>query len=73
MLSFSPDGKQLAVQINDNGLIAIWIYEFARNTLTRLDFGPAIVLLPVWTPDGREVIYNSAYDPPYPSFCFKVG
>jgi serine/threonine protein kinase len=69
--SFSPDGKQLAVQINDNGLIAIWIYEFARNTLTRLTFGPGNSTAPVWTPDGREVIYNTRTTSP--SFRSKLA
>jgi Tol biopolymer transport system component len=67
----SPDGKQLAVQINDNGDLAIWIYEFARNTLTRLTFAPGISSSPVWTPDGRRVIYNTRITSP--SFRSKLA
>ena len=53
----SPDGKQLAVQIlNGSGSQDIWIYEFARNTLTRFSFTEGAV--PVWTPDGRKIIYR---------------
>jgi len=52
----SPDGKLLAVQILSSGAQDIWIYEFARNTLTRLSFGEGAV--PVWTPDNRRVIYR---------------
>ncbi len=69
----SPDGKQLAVQINDNGDLSIWIYEFARNTLTRFTFGPAISASPVWTPDGRRMIYNSRTTVGYPSFHWKLA
>jgi len=69
--TLSPDGKLLAVQINDNGLLAIWIYEFARNTLTRLTFGPGSSSTPLWTPDGRRVIYNTRS--PSPSFRSKLA
>jgi serine/threonine protein kinase len=55
----SPDGKRLAVQVNDNGNLSIWIYEFARDTLTRLTFGPGNSSVPLWTPDGRKVVYNT--------------
>lgn len=52
----SPDGKLLAVQILRGGSQDIWIYEFARNTLTRFGFSESAV--PVWTPDGRRLIYR---------------
>jgi len=54
----SPDGKLLAVQMNSGGTPDIWIYDFARNTLTRLTFGPGASSLPLWTPDGRRVVYR---------------
>ena len=57
--TLSPNGKLLAVQINEDGVSGIWIYEFARNTLTRLTFGPGSSSAPVWTPDGRRVVYNT--------------
>lgn len=69
--SLSPDGKQLAIQINDNGVLAIWIYEFARNTFTRLTFGPGNSTSPLWTPDGRRVIYNTRITSP--SFRSKLA
>src|SRR5215472_4085060 len=52
----SPDGKLLAVQILSGGAQDVWIYEFARNTLTRLSFSEGAI--PVWTSDGRRVIYR---------------
>ena len=69
--TLSPDGKLLAIQINDNGLLAIWIYEFARNTLTRLTFDPGSSSTPLWTPDGQRVIYNTRS--PSPSFRSKLA
>jgi Tol biopolymer transport system component/tRNA A-37 threonylcarbamoyl transferase component Bud32 len=69
----SPDGKELAVVINDDGDLAVWIYEFARNTLTRLTFGPGISSSPVWTPDGRRIIYNKRTTTGSPSFYWKLA
>ncbi len=71
--TLSPDGKLLAVQINDNGLLAIWIYEFARNTLTRLTFGLGSSSSPLWTPNGRKVIYNFRTTSSPPSFRSKLA
>ncbi len=59
--AFSPDGKKLAIQITDDGAAAIWIYELARNTLTRLTFGPGSRTAPLWSGDGRSIIYNARY------------
>src|SRR5215472_6087740 len=60
----SPDGKLLAVQVQSAGAQGVWIYEFARNTLSRLSFSEGA--LPVWTPDNRRVIYRRRT----PSFSF---
>lgn len=67
----SPDGKRLALQVNDNGALAIWIYEFTRDTLTRLTFGPGSSSAPVWTPDGQRIIYNTRTTAP--SFRSKLA
>ncbi|HEY1483830.1 MAG TPA: protein kinase, partial [Candidatus Acidoferrum sp.] len=69
--SFSRDGKQLALQISDDGVAAIWIYEFARNTLTRLTFGPGSRTAPLWSGDGRRIIYNARS--PTASFRSKLA
>jgi WD40-like Beta Propeller Repeat len=69
--ALSPDGKLLAVQIIEEGNSGIWIYEFARNTLTRLTFGPGSSSAPLWTPDGRSVIYNTRTETP--SFRSKLA
>ena len=54
----SPDGTRVAVyaidQEND-----IWVWDLGRTTLTRATFDPGTDDYPVWTPDGRRVIFSS--------------
>ena len=54
--ALSPDGKQLALAINDGKKSNIWVYDLARDTLARLSFSGNNVS-PIWTPDGRRVTY----------------
>jgi serine/threonine-protein kinase len=56
---FSPDGDRLALQINDGTQFDIWIYEWSRDTLTRLTFDPAHDGAAVWSSDGRHVVFGS--------------
>jgi serine/threonine-protein kinase len=58
-LSFAPDGQQLALDIDDGKQRAVWIDDVARDTLTRLTVGPIFEINPVWTPDGRRVVFAS--------------
>ena len=55
----SPDGTRVALDIRDQGQ-DIWIYDLARQTLTRLTDSPAVNVYPVWTPNGKRVIFGSA-------------
>jgi Tol biopolymer transport system component len=58
---FSPDGRRLAVDIID-GASDVWIYEMGRDTLSRLTFDVGPDNRPVWTPDGRRVVFRSRRD-----------
>jgi Tol biopolymer transport system component len=57
--AFSPDGKRLALEINDGKRADIWVYEWERDTLTRLTFAGEANQSPVWTPDGQRIVYSS--------------
>ncbi|MDP3718720.1 MAG: protein kinase [Acidobacteriota bacterium] len=59
-LRFAPDGRRLAMQLADGASTDIWIYEWARDSLSRLTFEPAGDNFPVWTPDGRRIVYASS-------------
>jgi len=57
-IRFSPDGGRLALEILD-GQNDIWVYEWARDSLTRVTSDPASDETPVWTPDGRRIVFAS--------------
>ena len=54
----SPDGTQVAFDVRDQEQ-DIWIWHFTRRTLTRLTFDPGWDRYPVWTPDGRRIVFSS--------------
>jgi eukaryotic-like serine/threonine-protein kinase len=51
----SPDGRRLALSASGD----IWIYEFARATLSRLTTDPRSDTNPLWTPDGERIIFTT--------------
>jgi serine/threonine-protein kinase len=54
----SPDGSRVALFAADLEL-DLWLWDLSRTTLTRATFDPGVDLSPVWTPDGRRVIFSS--------------
>ena len=56
---FSPDGQRLAIEIRDGKQSDIWVYEWSRDTLTQLTFDPGNDGMPVWSPDGRGLVFAS--------------
>jgi eukaryotic-like serine/threonine-protein kinase len=70
----SPDGRYIAMDIRANGHRDIWVYEWARGSLTRLTTEPTNEEFPVWTPDGTRVVYRvftSSADPQGSSLAWK--
>ena len=57
--AISPDGKRLAMDITNGNRTDIWVYEWERDTLTRLTFNGDSNESPVWTPDGQRIVYES--------------
>jgi len=54
---FAPDGERLAVA-NEDAKSGIWIYDIRRDTLSPLG-GEKNGTHPVWTPDGRYIVYQA--------------
>jgi Tol biopolymer transport system component/predicted Ser/Thr protein kinase len=55
----SPDGKRVAVNIEEADS-QIWVYDLGRDTLTRLTFEGGANIDPVWTPDGKRIVFKGA-------------
>jgi len=60
-LKLSPDGHRLVVDKTDTDgrHVNIWIHELASDTDTRIGFGPWLEQMPIWSPDGRRLLYAS--------------
>jgi len=59
-LRFSPDGQQLAMDVFDGKSDDVWIYNWPHDSLSRLMVDPDGIGHPVWTPDGRYIVFASA-------------
>jgi len=58
-LRFSPDGERLAMSTMDRNGSDIWLFGFKQETMTRLTFTPGVDAFPVWTPDGKHIVFAS--------------
>jgi serine/threonine-protein kinase len=54
----SPDGTRVALAVMDQEQ-DIWIWDFARERLTRFTFDPGADQYPLWSPDSRRLIFTS--------------
>jgi eukaryotic-like serine/threonine-protein kinase len=55
----SPQGDRVVLEIGVEGSADIWVLDLARGTRTRLTFGPGSNIVPVWSPDGKWIVYYS--------------
>jgi eukaryotic-like serine/threonine-protein kinase len=53
--SLSRDGRFLAFQLRGD----IWVLDVARNVPRRITTDPATDAVPLWSPDGTRVVFNS--------------
>jgi serine/threonine protein kinase len=60
-VSLSPDSRRVAVdQTDPDGRNTdVWIYEPARGTSIRTTFDPGLDDSPVWSPNGKQILFGS--------------
>jgi Tol biopolymer transport system component len=59
---FSPDGKRLAIELAAGPVQAdIWVKDLERDTMSRLTHLPGRSNVPLWTPDGRGIVFITRY------------
>ena len=57
--ALSPDGSKLAVAVGALGKHNIWVYDLTRGTGSRLTISSADDVNPVWSPDGKQILFSS--------------
>ncbi|HVN05399.1 MAG TPA: winged helix-turn-helix domain-containing protein [Bryobacteraceae bacterium] len=62
----SPDGRRVAVTRVNSGGSDLWMLDTARGVWSRFTYRPGISLYPVWSPDGRSIVF--ARDAPFNLF-----
>jgi Tol biopolymer transport system component len=56
---FSPDGKRLAFSLSNSAGSDIWVKDMDRDAPSRLSYLKGSNHYPVWTPDGRNIVFRS--------------
>jgi Tol biopolymer transport system component len=56
--SVSPDGQRLALEVAGGSGTDIGVYDWRRDTMTRLTFS-GTAEDPVWSPDGRYIVFRA--------------
>ena len=54
----SPDGQKLSIVGTEGGSSDIWVYDVKGGRSTRLTIGVGTTFAPIWTPDGRYIVYQ---------------
>ncbi len=54
----SPDGTRIALDIRDQQN-DIWTWDTRRDAMTRVTFDPTVDMCPVWTLDGKRIVWAS--------------
>ncbi len=58
--AFSPSGDRLALDLAEprSGKASVWIRDLKRGVSSRFTFGADDTFAPLWSPDGRSLVYT---------------
>jgi len=68
----SPDGRRVAVDRTVQGNRDIWLLDLARGSVPRFTFDPAQDGMPAWSPDSKQIVYESKRKGPYDLYVKAV-
>jgi eukaryotic-like serine/threonine-protein kinase len=60
--ALAPDGKVVGLERTDEKSqnTDLWTYDLQRDSAKRLTFDPAIDADPIWSPDGKKILFASS-------------
>jgi serine/threonine-protein kinase len=58
--SISPDGKRIALAVRQDEDMDIFVYDLEHDAMTRLTFGGSEYSTPIWSANGRYVVFSLA-------------
>jgi Tol biopolymer transport system component len=68
----SPDGRRVALDRTVQGNRDLWLLDLARGSVPRFTFDPAQDGMPVWSPDSKQIVYESKRKGPYDLYVKAV-
>jgi len=59
-MSLSPDGKRVAFARQGQPGTDVWLTDLDRRITSRFTFQPPMNNVPLWSPDGRQIVFATA-------------
>jgi Tol biopolymer transport system component len=61
-IALSPDDKRVAFSRPGQGDTDVWLTDLERGITSRFTFQPSFNNVPIWSPDGRRIVFASGRD-----------